>query len=85
MTEMTNPDAPLSFETILSELETLVARLEAGNLPLEESLQVFERGMRLARQGGSLLEAAERKVELLLRVQDDQVEVAPFEPREDKD
>ncbi len=43
-------DAPASFETALSELEQIVTRLESGDLPLEEALNEFERGVQLARQ-----------------------------------
>lgn len=44
-------DAPASFETALSELEQIVTRLESGDLPLEEALNEFERGVQLAREG----------------------------------
>ncbi len=64
-------DKPESFEEILTALETEVQRLERGDLPLEDALASFERGMTLAKQGSSTLEAAEKKVELLLNVQDD--------------
>ncbi len=46
-------DAPASFETALSELEQIVNRLESGDLPLEEALNEFERGVQLARRGRS--------------------------------
>lgn len=73
------PAAPPPFEAILGELESLVARLEAGSLPLDESLRVFERGMQLARQGGAMLEAAERKVEVLVRDQTGELTREPFD------
>lgn len=44
-------EAPASFETALSELEHIVTRLESGDLPLEDALNEFERGVQLARQG----------------------------------
>lgn len=44
-------EAPASFEKALSELEQIVTRLESGDLPLEEALNEFERGVQLARQG----------------------------------
>lgn len=53
------------FEKNLQELETLVERLEAGDLGLEESLQQFERGIRLTRACQAALQAAEQKVEML--------------------
>lgn len=55
-----------SFEEILGRLREVVERLESGELPLEESLRVFEEGIRLSRLGESRLEAAERRVEELL-------------------
>src|SRR5215472_8929320 len=58
--------APERFEDILARLRGLVERLEGGNLPLEESLRAFEEGMELCRRGTSILDGAEKKVELLL-------------------
>lgn len=57
----------LSFEAALERLEGLVDRLEDGDLELEESLGVFERGVALSKQCASKLESAERKVEQLVR------------------
>jgi exodeoxyribonuclease VII small subunit len=54
------------FEEILARLRGLVERLESGNLPLEESLRAFEEGMDLCRRGTTILDGAEKKVELLL-------------------
>lgn len=71
---------PASFEAILSALESEVQRLERGDLPLEDALKAFENGMALARSGGELLGAAEKKVELLLSVKDGQAETRPFDP-----
>lgn len=51
----------------MNELETLVSRLERGDLPLEESLAVFERGVSLTRNCQTALKAAEQKVEVLLK------------------
>lgn len=58
------PDAP--FEAVLARLGAVVERLEKGDLPLEESLAVFEEGIRLSRLGAQRLDEAERRVELLL-------------------
>jgi exodeoxyribonuclease VII small subunit len=55
-----------SFEQILSRLQGVVERLESGELPLEESLAVFEEGIRLSRLGARRLDEAERRVEELL-------------------
>jgi exodeoxyribonuclease VII small subunit len=55
----------LSFEAALKELEELVARLEAGDLTLEESLALFERGQKLTDYCNSLLDQASLRVEQL--------------------
>jgi exodeoxyribonuclease VII small subunit len=55
------------FETAMRDLEQLVERLEHGDLPLEESLAAFERGVMLTRACQSALKEAEQKVEILLK------------------
>jgi exodeoxyribonuclease VII small subunit len=55
------------FDETLRELQAIVERLENAELPLEESVKAFERGMELSRRGEAILDAAERRVELLLR------------------
>jgi exodeoxyribonuclease VII small subunit len=57
---------PVDFEASLSELEALVERLEQGDLPLDEALKSFERGVALTRQCQGALKAAQQKVEILL-------------------
>jgi exodeoxyribonuclease VII small subunit len=57
---------PPDFEQSLNELEALVARLEQGDVPLEEALQTFERGVALTRQCQAALRTAQQKVEILL-------------------
>jgi exodeoxyribonuclease VII small subunit len=61
------PEANGKFEDALAELEGIVQRLEKGELPLEESLAAFERGMGLVRQLGDRLTQVEERVEVLLR------------------
>lgn len=58
--------AKAGFEQRLQELETLVKRLEEGQLPLEESLDLFERGIALSKDLQSSLEAAQSRVTRLL-------------------
>lgn len=53
------------FDDILTELSAVVERLEQGDLPLEEALERFERGVTLARQGEHILGQAEKRVERL--------------------
>jgi len=55
-----------AFEDILARLTTVVERLESGEMPLEESLLLFEEGVRLSRVGAARLDEAERRVERLL-------------------
>ncbi|MET0293216.1 MAG: exodeoxyribonuclease VII small subunit [Steroidobacteraceae bacterium] len=61
----TEDHAP-DFEAALEELEALVERLEQGDLPLEEALRSFERGVALTRQCQGALSEAQQKVEILL-------------------
>ena len=72
-------DAPASFETALNELEQIVNRLESGDLPLEDALNGFERGVQLARQGQVKLQQAEQRVQILLSDSEDAVPT-PFTP-----
>ena len=68
---MSTPDtakaAQPDFETAMRDLEQLVERLEQGDLPLEESLAAFERGVVLTRACQTALKEAEQKVEILLK------------------
>jgi exodeoxyribonuclease VII small subunit len=57
----------VDFEQALGELEAVVERLEHGELPLEDALQQFERGVELARTCQASLQQAEQKVEILLK------------------
>jgi exodeoxyribonuclease VII small subunit len=56
----------LSFEESLSELDTIVQNLEQGNLDLEESMALFERGLTLSKLSQNKLQTAEQKVKILL-------------------
>ena len=59
-------ESPVDFERSLAELEALVERLEHGELPLDDALKSFERGVALTRQCQGALKAAQQKVEILL-------------------
>jgi len=61
------PAESSDFERALGELEALVERLERGDLPLEEALRTFERGVELTRYCQTSLKAAQQKVEILLK------------------
>ena len=56
-----------SFESSLNELEAIVRQLEDGDLPLEESLKLFENGVKLSRECRERLAHAERRIEMLLK------------------
>ncbi len=68
-----------AFEDILTRLENVVERLEAGDLALESSLALFEEGVRLSRIGAVRLTEAERRIERLLH---DESGAVTTEPRE---
>ena len=72
---------PVDFETALRDLEEIVERLEQGDLPLEESLAAFERGVLLTRTCQVALKEAEQKVEILLKKAGESVP-APFTPED---
>jgi exodeoxyribonuclease VII small subunit len=65
------------FEDVLSRLGSVVDKLEAGDLPLEDSLALFEEGVRLSRIGAARLDEAERRVERLLRADPTGVTLEP--------
>jgi exodeoxyribonuclease VII small subunit len=68
-----------SFETCLEDLEKVVRELEGGDLTLERSLELFERGMGLSDSCRKQLEEAETRVEMLLR-KDGKMTAEPFRP-----
>lgn len=67
------------FEAALKELEQIVEQLEAGDLPLEQSLELFEQGVRLSRDCQKRLDEAERRVEILLKDEAGRYTPSPFE------
>ena len=68
-----------SFESCLEELEKVVKELEAGDLPLERSIELFERGMGLSDACRKQLEQAETRVEMLIR-KEGKIAAEPFRP-----
>ncbi|MCG6919103.1 MAG: exodeoxyribonuclease VII small subunit [Deltaproteobacteria bacterium] len=72
------------FEEALKKLEAIVAKMEEGDLPLEEALKAFEEGVKLAKFCTSKLNEAERKVEKLIRDQSGKVQTTPFSEEEDE-
>ena len=74
-------DKPESFEKLFSELEDTITKLEAGDLPLDESLALFQRGMELSKQCGALLDQAELRIKELVP-HGDQVTAEDFDDDE---
>ena len=68
------------FEDALGKLEKIVSKLEEGDIALEESLKLFEEGVRLSRFCNQKLDEAERKVEILLKGKDGTTKPFPFDP-----
>lgn len=58
----------MDFEKKLTRLEQIVEKMESGDLPLEDSLKLFEEGVKLSRECNTQLADAEQKVKLLLSV-----------------
>lgn len=71
----------IKFEDALSRLESIVEKLEGGDLPLEESLEAFEEGIRLSRICSKRLEEAERKIEVLTKGEDGKLQVEDFDSK----
>lgn len=72
----------LNFETALTELETLVARMEQGDTSLEDSLQLYERGIKLSHLCQEALRNAEQKIQILQEKQGkEQINDFPSEER----
>lgn len=59
-----------SFEESLKQLESIIGKLEKGDLPLEESVRLFEEGIRLSDACKTDIESAEGKVQILLKQKD---------------
>jgi exodeoxyribonuclease VII small subunit len=64
---VTDKPAEPTFEQALSQLEQIVQKLEKGELPLEDSLRLYEEGIRLSRLCHAKLEEAEGRIEVLLK------------------
>jgi exodeoxyribonuclease VII small subunit len=70
--------AAIKFEYAMARLETIVAELEKGDLPLDDSLKIFEEGIRLSKTCLKMLEDAERKVEILVQEKDGKRRIQAF-------
>ena len=74
--------AAVKFEEALARLEAIVAELERGELPLEDSMRIFEEGMKLSKVCLKMLEEAERKVEILIKDKDGKKRTRTFDIEE---
>ncbi len=68
------------FEEALTKLEKIVSKMEKGDIPLEESLKLFEEGIRLSRWCNQKLDEAEKRVEILVKDKEGVLKVQPFDP-----
>jgi len=71
-----------TFEASLAELERIVNQLEDGDLPLEQSLDLFEKGISLSRECRDRLTKAERRIEILMKDSDGELTVAELNTEE---
>lgn len=67
-----------SFEESLKKLESIIGKLEQGDLPLDESVRLFEEGVKLSDACKADLETAEGKVQMLLKQKDGSMKSGPF-------
>ncbi len=76
--------AGVKFEQAMARLEAIVDELEKGDLPLDESLKIFEEGIRLSKNCLKVLEDAERKIEVLVQDKNGKKQLRAFSPGGDE-
>ena len=74
------PVTAVKFENAMARLETIVSELEKGDLPLDESLKIFEEGIRLSKTCLKMLDDAERKVEILIQDKEGKKRLRAYTP-----
>ena len=72
----------MKFETAMGRLEDIVKKMEDGDMPLEDSLKLFEEGDKLARICDQKLQSAEKRIEILLKNQDGKIAALPFNTKD---
>ena len=72
-----------NFEETFTRLEKIVAELEAGDIPLEKMLKMYEEGRKLVEACNKRLKEAEKKIEILVHTEDGTVKTEPFEVEEE--
>lgn len=80
---MAKAKRPVQFEKALEQLESLVEKMEAGDLTLEESLKAFEKGVGLSRDCQAALSEAEQRVKTLVDLKDGDPELVDFDVKDD--
>lgn len=73
----------VTFETAISELEGIVQKLEEGNLSLDDSIEVYQRGIELSNFCSKKLDSAERKIMMLVQDEDNNIKEVPFLDKEE--
>lgn len=73
----------ISFEQAMEKLESIVAKLESGDVPLETAIELFQEGMTLSKLCGQKLEQVERRVEMLVEG-DSGLQRKPFSPSKEE-
>ena len=80
---MAKAKRPVQFEKALEQLESLVEKMEAGDLSLEESLKAFEKGVGLSRDCQAALSEAEQRVKTLVDLKDGDPELVDFDVKDE--
>lgn len=81
---MTQEQVELNFEEAMNQLEDIVSQLERGDVPLEQAIDLFQKGMQLSRICGQKLSQVERKIEMIVEADGD-VSKQPFNPLTEDD
>ncbi|MCM3784105.1 exodeoxyribonuclease VII small subunit [Neobacillus mesonae] len=76
-------ETELNFEAAMAELEDVVNQLERGDVPLEQAIELFQRGMKLSQLCNQKLEQVERKIEMIVE-EDGEFRKQPFGGNEDE-
>jgi len=74
----------INFEAMISELEQIVEKLEDGDVSLDESLALFERGVKLSSKANKALDSAQQKVDVLLKSKDGEIVEQDFIQEKDE-
>ncbi len=73
-----NEQLPLKFEEALEKLETIVHRMEEGDLDLDHAIEAFEEGMKLARHCRYKLDEAQKRIDIIVKDEKGNLKVQPF-------